>query len=133
MPKTSFLQFESYDVEEMVFRRPLDMQNVQEFELCPRFKHEVTEQEGNRYDVTVSMEIASSEERPAPFDLRVSLVGHFVITHEEGIAEEVRANAIQKNTLTILFPFLRAAVASLTSAANIPSLILPVMNFAEMV
>ena len=36
-----------------------------------------------------------------------------------------------KYTVSILFPFLRQIVATLTSTANVPTLMLPIMNFND--
>ncbi|MBR4309108.1 MAG: protein-export chaperone SecB [Oscillospiraceae bacterium] len=133
MPKQSFLQFEDYDVEEMFFKSSRDSQNLQEFEIRPDFQQEITKCSENRFSVRLTIDISSVDARPIPFELKVSLVGHFFICDDEDVPEDIRNHVIKKNTLTILFPFLRATVASLTATANIPSLILPVMNFAESV
>ena len=49
----------------------------------------------------------------------------------EPLNTDLKESILRKNTAAILFPFLRAIVASITVNANIPSLVLPVLNFAE--
>jgi preprotein translocase subunit SecB len=66
-----------------------------------------------------------------PFELKVSMVGHFTYQEQEGEDTVVKDHILQENTVSILFPFLRSIVAALTSNANIPTLMLPVMNFTK--
>lgn len=132
MPKASVLQFNNYKVEEIIFKSTPVSNGKHQFELHPRFQQKVVDCGENRHNVYLSVEIASSEDNPMPFQLRVSIVGQFVFCDEEGTVDQATKDRIlQKNTVSILFPFLRSIVASLTSNANIPTLVLPIMNFAD--
>ncbi len=131
MPKTSVLQFNNYKVEEMSFKSIHVADEQHEFELHPYFKRNVVDCGGDEYDVHLSVEIDATEEHPMPFQLKVALVGHFVFSSGEEISPDTKKYIIQRNTVSILFPFLRSIVASLTTNANIPTLLLPVMNFNE--
>ena len=132
MAKASVLRFKNYTVEEILFKNVPVPVDRNEFELHPHFKRELAEIGENQYDLKLSVEIISTETHPMPFDLKVSLVGHFVIEDESGaISESLKGSILKNNTVAILFPFLRAIVASVTANANIPSLVLPVMNFAD--
>lgn len=66
-----------------------------------------------------------------PFELKVSMVGHFTYPEQEDEDTVAKDHILQENTVSILFPFLRSIVAALTSNANIPTLMLPVMNFTK--
>lgn len=132
MPKASFLQFNNYKVEELIFKSTPVTNDQHEFEIHPYFQHKVLDRDENKYDVYLSVEIPSSEEHPMPFQLKVALVGHFAFHDPEGkVSPENKDYILQKNTVSILFPFLRSIVASLTTNANIPTLVLPIMNFFE--
>ena len=132
MPKASALQFHNYRVEELMFRSTPVSDDQREFELNPQIEHKVVELGDDRYDINLSIAIYSTEERPMPFELKVSLVGQFTFCDEEsGIPEQTKKIILRENTVSILFPFLRSTVASLTTSANIPTLVLPIMNFAS--
>ena len=132
MPKASILQFNNYEVEELSFKSVQVINGQHEFELHPDFQQNVIACGEDEYDVHLSVEIAGSEERPLPFHLKVALVGHFVFCSEEtNISSEMKEQIIRRNTISILFPFLRSIVATLTTSANIPTLLLPIMNFSE--
>lgn len=132
MPKASFLQFHNYQVEELSYKSTPVSTGQHEFELHPHFQHNIIDCGKDHYDVHLSVDITSSEEHPMPFQLRVALVGRFTFGDPEGdVSAENKDIILQKNTISILFPFLRSIVASITTSANIPTLILPIMNFSE--
>ncbi len=131
MPKASVLQFNNYKVEELSFKSTPVSNGQHEFELHPHFQQKVVDCGDNKYDVHLSVEIAPTEDHPMPFQLKVSLVGRFVFSGEEDVSPEMKEQVIQRNTVSILFPFLRSIVATLTTSANIPTLLLPIMNFTE--
>lgn len=96
------------------------------FELKPSFSRQVRKVVENEkmFFVSLSVKIENTEESPKPFDLTVRLTGIFeteAATDEERKAFTVRATEI-------LYPYLRTAVTSLTSAAFAAPLMLPVVN-----
>lgn len=132
MAKASVLQFKDYAVEEILFKNVPVSNDRHEFELHPHFKRELTEVGEDQYDLKLEVEVLSTEDHPMPFELHISIVGHFALIEGNGeISEEQKNSILKNNTVAILFPFLRAIVASVTANANIPSLVLPIMNFAE--
>lgn len=131
MPKASILQFHNYDVEEMVYKAVPVSEDRHEFELHPHFDHKVIELGEGNYDVRLTFSIEPTEKYPMPFELKVDLVGHFTYPEQEGEDAVAKDRILQRNTVSILFPFLRSIVASLTCNANIPTLMLPVMNFTK--
>lgn len=44
--------------------------------------------------------------------------------------DSLKADLLSKNAVSILFPFLRAIVATLITSANVPTLVLPIMDFS---
>ena len=132
MPKKSVLQFINYEVDKIIFEQVPVSTEQHEFALHPRFEKHFSSLENKLFDATLSFEVSSSEEHPLPFHLYVSLTGHFQYEDDNNtISDDIKDHILHKNTISILVPFLRSIVASLTTAANIPPLILPVMNFAD--
>lgn len=132
MPKASLLQFHNYRVEELSYKSLPVNDGQHEFELHPNFQHHLVDCGENNYDVHLSIDIPSTEEWPMPFELKVALVGRFTFQDpEEEVSAANKDYILKKNTVSILFPFLRSIVASITTNANIPPLVLPIMNFSD--
>ena len=133
MPKGSVLQFLHYSVEEIRYKDIPTEDGTNKFQLHPRYERKLIDLGDNKYDFFVSVEIVPSENDPAPFELYVALTGRFMLreTDDEPLDADLKETILRKNTAAILFPFLRSIVASVTVNANIPSLVLPVLNFAE--
>lgn len=133
MPKRSVLQLLNYSVGEIRYKNiPLD-DNHGRYHLHPRYERQLIDLGNNKYDFFISVEIVPDEGSPSPFELYVSLIGHFMLGTSDGesLGEEAKGNILRNNTTAILFPFLRSIVTSVTASANIPPLVLPILNFAE--
>ena len=131
MPKQSVLQFNNYTVNEIHFKDIPVADGENSFALNPCFKSELIELGEDKYDLMLAVEILPVEEKRLPFNLKVSITGHFkILEEEEKIADELKKAILTKNASAILFPFLRSLVAAVTTNANIPPLMLPIMNFA---
>lgn len=84
------------------------------------------------YDVHLSFDITPTEDHPMPFHIHVAIVGHFTyFDQDETIDANLKDHILQTNTISILFPFLRQIVATLTNNANVATLMLPIMNFND--
>lgn len=128
MQAKSVLQFLGYEVSQLRFEKK-DAFEGTDFQVTPMFKREVKTLPSDCYDVTLGILIRGTEDNPIPFEIHVELTGHF-----KGFFSDEPERTIQQltnqNTVAILFPFLRATVASLTLTANIPPVLLPVINLA---
>ena len=96
------------------------------FDLKPSFSRQVRKTVGNEklYFVTLAVKIEHSEESPKPFNLSVRLTGMF----ETGAETEEERKAFTVEATATLYPYLRAAVTNLTTAAFAAPLMLPVVN-----
>lgn len=130
MAKESVLQFIHYTVDEIQFKRLSVESRESPFALEPAFRRRLTKSGDNEYDLLLSIEIDSTEERPAPFALKVSLTGHFLLKEDEPIDDKMKKALLLNNTSAILFPLLRSTIAAVTANTNMPPLILPVLNFS---
>ncbi len=133
MPKRSILQFAYYSVEEIRFKDIPAKGREGKFELHPKYKRELIELGENKYKYLLSVSIMPTDDDPAPFELYVAIAGHFILqeSEEAPIDDKIKDTILKKNTAAILFPFLRSVVSTVTVNANIPALILPVLNFSE--
>ena len=69
--------------------------------------------------------IKNTEEKPFPFDITVQMMGIF---ERKNIPEESLENFLEVQAVQIIMPYVRAAVSSLTTAAFMPPLVLPVFD-----
>lgn len=135
MPKRSTLQFHNYSVLEQYYKKCSIPDGMNSFNLKPEYTRSISSTSGDCYDVKLSVEILPDVDSVAPFELRASIVGHFSFSDvpEDGTeqGEKFKRNILNQNAVAILFPFLRAIVATLTTNANIPAMLLPVANFID--
>lgn len=132
MPKASVLQFDNYTVEELLFKKEPVKADQNEFQLQPHFEQEIVNLGDDKYDVHLSFDITPTEDHPMPFHIHVAIVGHFIyFDQDETIDANLKDHILQTNTISILFPFLRQIVATLTNNANVATLMLPIMNFND--
>lgn len=128
-PAESKLHFIGYDVNNIQFHLNDEVKDIREFSISPSFSREIIELDNNTYDVKLSLNISSTEDNPVLFNLDIMMTGHFVLDDQSG-DESFRSRLIEKNTVAIMYPFLRSIAASVTSAANLTSMLLPVINLA---
>lgn len=133
MPKRSVLQFLYYSAEEIRYKNIPMEDGMNKFQLHPHYERKLIDLGDNKYDFLVSVEIAPSDDDPAPFELYVAITGHFALheTKDAPLDPNLKESILRKNTAAILFPFLRSIVSAVTVNANIPALLLPILNFAE--
>lgn len=129
MPAKSVLTFKGYKINKMSFALNEVKGKKREFQIAPEFSKSVVEHDNNKYEVILSVGINSEDDAPVPFDLFVEMAGYFEL--REGLEEDLQKNLLNRNAVAIMYPFLRAAVSSLTSTANVTSLVLPVINLAS--
>jgi len=131
MPTNSILCFKGYELDKLIFIKNAHAEHDKEFELVPKLGKETKEVGKNNYDVTLTFSLEPVDNSERPFTIDVSLTGHFKIEDVKEISEVAKNELINKNAVAILFPFLRSTVASLTICANIPPLVLPIVNLSE--
>ena len=77
----------------------------------------------------VRVKVESTEQEPKPFNLKARLVGVF---EAEDIQDEMDRRDLVINMTEIVYPYLRAAVSSLTANAFINPMMLPVIPAGTM-
>ena len=102
------------------------------FEIRPQFSRTVRRVAENDKIWCVAMEVKveSTEESPKPFNMKARLVGMF---EAEDVNDELDRRDLVINMTEVVYPYLRAAVSSLTSTAFLnPPMTLPVVPAGTM-
>ena len=118
--------------EEMTYSmNRIKVEKDTKFEIKPQFSRTVRRLQGNdkAWFVALEVKVESTEESPKPFNLKVRLVGAF---EAEDVETEYDRHDLVINMTEVIYPYLRAAVSSLTSNAFIQPLILPVIPAGTM-
>lgn len=98
------------------------------FDLKPAFSRQVRRVVDNEkvFLVALAVKIENTEESPKPFDLTVRITGIF----ETAASTDEERKAFTVEATEVLYPYLRAAVTNLTTAAFAAPIVLPVVNGA---
>ena len=109
----------------------IKMDKDTKFEIKPQFSRTVRRvQENDKvWFLTLEVKVESTEESPKPFNLKARLVGIF---EAEDIVDEEDRRELVINMTEIVYPYLRAAVSSVTANAFINPLVLPVIPAGTM-
>lgn len=101
------------------------------FEIKPQFSRTVRRvQENDKlWFLALEVKVESTEEAPKPFNLKARLVGVF---EAEDIQDELDRKDLVINMTEVVYPYLRAAVSSLTANAFINPMMLPVIPAGTM-
>jgi len=128
----SCLEFNGYEVNIIEFKLSDTFEGNKEFKIKPELQLSVADVGEDACHVKLSFSLKSTEGNELPFDMNVTMTGHFRFCADEtGEEADLREKVMRENTVAIMFPFLRSIVASLTATANIPPLVLPVINIVK--
>lgn len=114
-------------VDEMSFKlNGMRPQNGVKMELKPTFSRRVRRAVENEKMcfVSLTVKIEKSEDSPKPFDLEVTYTGLF----ETDATDEAGRRAAVIEGTKMLYPYLRAGVTTLTTAALAAPLVLPIVG-----
>ncbi len=118
--------------EEMTYTiNRIKMDQNTKFEIKPQFSRTVRRPQENDkiWFLTLEVKIESTEEQPKPFNVKARLVGVF---EAEGIENDLDRQDLVINMTEVVYPYLRAAVSSVTANAFINPLMLPVIPAGTM-
>lgn len=123
------LQFKNYVANKILFEINDNYKNKdgKVIELNPSITKEISDLEDKEFNATLNIKIENEDDPNAlPFQLEISITGFFEIEEEED--PDCKDSLVQKNSIVILLPYLRSLVTMVTAGANIPPLVLPVLN-----
>ena len=109
----------------------IKMDKDTKFEIKPQFSRTVRRvQENDKlWFLTLEVKVESTEDAPKPFNLKARLVGVF---EAEDLQDDLDRRDLVINMTEIVYPYLRAAVSSLTANAFINPMMLPVIPAGTM-
>lgn len=126
MQKTDFT-LKGIRADELTFKlNGIRPQNGAKMDLKPTFSRKVRRAVENEKlcFISLTVKIEKTEDSPKPFDLSVTLTGVF---ESEAKTEEEKKAVVVGGT-AVLYPYLRAAVTNLTTAALAAPIVLPVIG-----
>lgn len=110
--------------DECVYIRRSDDVERAKFEI--NFNREISCIDANNYRVSLR---CNAKDETGMIEMHVRIVGMFYVDSSD---ENKKKELISKNTMAILFPYLRSQVTLLTAQIDGPKFTLPVMNIAGM-
>ena len=123
VPKSS-LNFLGYKVRSIDFHVNEDFVEDQDtFNIEPELTIEV--QREDEIGVVLLSCSVFDDETEYPFTLHIAMEGGFQLNN---IPQEKTDDVLSRNAVAIMYPYLRAAVTSITQTAGINPLILPIAN-----
>ena len=124
----SKLKFLGYKIISIEFQVNPDFANKKtSFMIEPELLIEV--QKGEKFGaVNISCAVFTDKKEAYPFNLSVKMQGAFLM---DEVPEEKADDVLNQNAVAIMYPYLRSAITSITQAANIKPLVLPIINVAK--
>ncbi|WP_373205839.1 protein-export chaperone SecB [Clostridium tertium] len=124
----SKLRFKNYIVESIDFKSNFNFSGEEksiEFDLENDYEFE-----DNNFILTLEMEVfPDAEKNDYPFSMRVRIIGLFEVESES--TEKEKIDFAEKNSIAILFPYIRSLISVYTSNANIGTTIIPPINVVK--
>ena len=112
------IQLLTYRVNQLDFKFNEGIKPGTKFNINPKIECKVGRKDKTLF-VNLSVKINDDISSPVPFNIFASLFATFVVKNE---ADQ---NVFATETMEVLYPFLRGAVASITANCNIPAYVLP--------
>jgi Preprotein translocase subunit SecB len=123
----SVLQMEQIIFDEITFKCDRNLPQSGVFKI--NYTREVGQAEDDSTRFIVALRVNIESEVPGLIDIHVRACGFFNCSE----TDEAKKNVlVTKNTVAILFPFLRSQVSLLTTQPGFAPIMLPVVNINEM-
>ncbi len=118
----SMIKFLGYKVSDMSFRLNGEAQGEKNFQINPKIRFDI-KKDPQSLLMTITVVVDKNQPTPVPFELNLVLTGSFEIKDENNL------ESLRIRTSSVLFPYVRLTVSSLTSIAGIPPYYLPMIDF----
>ena len=106
-------------VESSFSRSEKDIQNAV---LKIEIEKDIQKQPENQYEITLAVRL---KEKNDQINVYVKSKGHF-------IPQQEKTRLIEKNTIAIMFPYIRSHISTITSQPGMMPIVLPPINIAAM-
>lgn len=125
----SKLRFIDYIVNNIEFKNNMEFDNSKEVKIEFDIDSEIEFVDDKKFMLGLEIELFKNpEENNYPFSFKAEIIGTFEIDSDD---ENEKKNLAEKNSVAILFPYVRALISTFTSASNVEPVILPPINVAQ--
>lgn len=124
-PIKSVLDLKGILVNNIAFNRTQSPINSDKLKL--KIGHKIGELDENS-NFKVSVNVSIDDEDNESFNLTITVTGHFGFNSEGPIPQDLKNTIINKNTLAILFPYIRSQVTLITSQPGMTPIVIPPIN-----
>lgn len=93
-----------------------------DFELQLSLNKEIKTNDDGTYEVILSVVLTNA---PHEFNLQITIAGNFTV---DATAEKIEKELIEKNTVAIIFPYLRSQITLMSSQPGMKPIVLPPLN-----
>jgi preprotein translocase subunit SecB len=130
----SELKFINYKIDEIIFKNNEDFKN-EKVNISIDFNKDINyiEEDGEEDKVIVSLEVDVFKDpikNNYPFHLFIRMIGFFEVTNSDLEGKDIIVN---RNTIAIMFPYLRSLVSTITANSQVPPLIIPTINVNKLI
>lgn len=118
------LRFLGYELEQIIFKRNLNYNNSEESNILPKINANIIYKNEKKTEANIIIGIKYNIEENLPFTLELIIRGFFVFKEKD-------QKIVFQNGTAIMYPYIRSIITDITSKTNYTPLILPTMNFYE--
>lgn len=115
------LILEKIEITESTFRKK-DV-SLDELELGVRVEHSVESIEEDEYEILLNTTVSDENE-----NIYVNVKGKAVFR-----TQQKNMDMLEKNTIAIMFPYIRSYISIITTQPGMPPIVLPAMNIIAMI
>lgn len=117
----SSLVLEKIEIIESTFRKK--SVTLEDLELGVQFEHQLTKLDQEQYEVFLSTTVSDVNET-----IYVNVKGRSIFS-----TKQENKNLLEKNTIAIMFPYIRSYISSITTQPGMTPIVLPAMNIVAMI
>ncbi len=120
------IRLAGYTVDKVSFilNKDFDFKANPKVKVIPNFDRELIKIDANTFSLSLSVSF-DHPDNEIPFFMDVQVSGKFIFTNWE---HEKMFPVARNNSTSVLYPYVRALVTTITANANVPPYVLPVMN-----
>lgn len=117
----SSLVLEKIEIIESTFRKK--SVTLEDLELGVQFEHQLTKLDQEQYEVFLSTTVSDVNET-----IYVNVKGRSIFS-----TKHENKDLLEKNTIAIMFPYIRSYISSITTQPGMTPIVLPAMNIVAMI
>lgn len=124
----SALKLEKLVFPSINFSRAVDWTNSDELKMRVGRKVELIQTD--KLQITLSVKIWAPDHS---LDLDLTTFACFGYSFGENVPEDVRSEILEKNTIAIIFPYIRSQVSLVTTQPDMAPVVIPAININELI